>query len=541
MPWRWSFNFSISEFQYFFDVSAENVPSTVKQKTKPNQTIKYSEVILAKLTPLRKGKVLTSFSMFGTNQKIKDFQLRVEMVEEESIHIYGNTECIEVHLYLTKKIFDKIADLVKLKQVNAPHLFLSGVSGFYSDWSPDTSTESIKIFTSPDDHGLEVSENFKITPPCLGKVNEFNLVLGSNIDQELSCVEEDRAWVDEMTSSWIAEKCRDYEYMLEEDDEYTENQENIQNSDLDKDEVSITGKAASTIADNIPDFKEIFQYSKQRLIYEELIINVSIYASKNNLSQNSRDKLYYDIVSLMSDLEEVFIEGSWSDYKGKESVSDHASKAAHLWSHQRVDLEKVKKGEIPWIGKLDLFYVLEGYLALPVRSRKIDRMFVDALVAAEIFQYAKQSFYLPDYLEGLSTSPFARSHPLLLFDKDLSWLSIVILGIPVGILFGLDQAFHFQGNWLFWAGSFFVGLWLLMSAIRLVALPYGWISDRKDKQKTENLLNEMTAVYLELDGGGMISASHIRDRLSKTTEMGVIWPDASYPLLDDIIARDGRM
>jgi hypothetical protein len=44
---------------------------------------------------------------------------------------------------------------------------------------------------------------------------------------------------------------------------------------------------------------------------------------------------------------------------------------------------------------------------------------------------------MPDWL-------FLRRHPLLRCVKYLGWLSIFTLGIPIGILIGLDQKFGAQ-------------------------------------------------------------------------------------------------
>ena len=49
----------------------------------------------------------------------------------------------------------------------------------------------------------------------------------------------------------------------------------------------------------------------------------------------------------------------------------------------------------------------------------------------------------------------------------------------------------------------------------------------------------MNAVYTEIGGGVIVSAKYVRERLMNTTEKGAIWPSEVFPLLDDIIDRDG--
>jgi hypothetical protein len=64
-----------------------------------------------------------------------------------------------------------------------------------------------------------------------------------------------------------------------------------------------------------------------------------------------------------------------------------------------------------------------------------------------------------------------------------------------------------------------------------------WLSDRRNRRKVIHLLDTMNSVYTEIGGGSVVSAKHIRERLTSTTDKGVIWPSEVFPLLDDIIAR----
>ena len=167
-------------------------------------------------------------------------------------------------------------------------------------------------------------------------------------------------------------------------------------------------------------------------------------------------------------------------------------------------------------------------------------MLVDALVAAELYAYSEQMLHIPAFLRDLSTSPFARNHPLWQFVKGHALTLVFIVAIPIGGLVALVKIFDFQGIWPLWVSLEVIGIWGLLFLIGLVALPSFWASESQSKKKVINLLDAMNSVYTEIDGH-IISAKHIRERLTNTTDKGAIWPSEVFPLLDDIIDRDGVM
>ena len=52
---------------------------------------------------------------------------------------------------------------------------------------------------------------------------------------------------------------------------------------------------------------------------------------------------------------------------------------------------------MPYIDRSSLADAVESYLKLPIRNRSIDRMLVDALVAAEVIAYAKETLHVPTH------------------------------------------------------------------------------------------------------------------------------------------------
>ena len=137
----------------------------------------------------------TAFSMFGTGRYIRNFWLTIYKLEEgdndECCNLWGcvsyTTDCdfhdvttddtINIYLYLSQKRFNSIAEVIKNQRVDVVQVRLKRVSGFYSDWSPSISTNSVKILVAADDQNLVCPENCDIVPPRLGAVGEFGLTI----------------------------------------------------------------------------------------------------------------------------------------------------------------------------------------------------------------------------------------------------------------------------------------------------------------------------------------------------------------------------
>ncbi|MGO4440312.1 hypothetical protein [Rhizobium sp. RAF56] len=54
---------------------------------------------------------------------------------------------------------------------------VGGVEGFYAEWSPSISTDSIKVLTADKEHKVEIPDGCEIQPWRLGKVSEAELYL----------------------------------------------------------------------------------------------------------------------------------------------------------------------------------------------------------------------------------------------------------------------------------------------------------------------------------------------------------------------------
>ena len=107
------------------------------------------------------------------------------------------------------------------------------------------------------------------------------------------------------------------------------------------------------------------------------------------------------------------------------------------------------------------------------------------------------------------------------------------------MLFTAIELFDLKGNWPFFLGYGFFGLWVLLSLIGLSSLPGFWSVVTLQKRNASELLQTLDNVYNEIGAGRILSARHIRERLYSTADQGVVWPAEVFPLLDDIIDRGG--
>jgi hypothetical protein len=192
IPWDWSLNFEAVELARSLEIREDGL---VGEESKIN----VSERLYGKLLPSVQSREAGYYSMFGTQRQIKQFHLfifRATSSEKESCYVWGSAsytsdldfedvtepDCLQINVSLSSEKFDQVMDFVK-----SPHgatgvaIRLSGVSGFYSDWSPSIRTDSIKVLANTQDQKLENPENLAVDPPTLGHVQNFQISVRQNL------------------------------------------------------------------------------------------------------------------------------------------------------------------------------------------------------------------------------------------------------------------------------------------------------------------------------------------------------------------------
>lgn len=198
IPWKWNLYFTASELRHNYSIDIyKSEESSADEDSEPTQDSENISGILHSGI-CSDGKSLEDdvlYSMFGTNRRINHFHLSIRKAKEDSVkaecRILGivsytaeidfsektTDDNVYINLVLMPQQFNKIAELIKAKRVDILQIYLSDVSGFYSDWSPSISTSHIKILTDSKDHKVIVKDDSKIDPPRLGDVGECSMTV----------------------------------------------------------------------------------------------------------------------------------------------------------------------------------------------------------------------------------------------------------------------------------------------------------------------------------------------------------------------------
>jgi len=132
--------------------------------------------------------------MFGTNRTITEFSLRIFKVNDDSeeqcsvwggvsytseidFHNETHPDTIEIHLALTNANFNKLAKIISNKSVDVIRVGISRVSGFYSNWSPLSTTNCVKVLTCESEQEVIRPDGCDVFIPRLGEVGKFELSL----------------------------------------------------------------------------------------------------------------------------------------------------------------------------------------------------------------------------------------------------------------------------------------------------------------------------------------------------------------------------
>jgi hypothetical protein len=184
--------------------------------------------------------------------------------------------------------------------------------------------------------------------------------------------------------------------------------------------------------------------------------------------------------------------------------------------------------------------VVSRYLSLPFRCRELDRLLAEILIASEMYGFAVVMLHESYSILFPGRSPL-KYHPLIAYFVSLSFEVLVLLVLAGAFLFGGLRGWLSQGWALALAGV--PALYFLVSVTRSTfSLPSAWATNRKGRQRVAEMMQAMFSFYPEIvSSSGPISASHIRERASDISKMGVVWPPPLFALLDDVIDRTNRL
>lgn len=215
IPWAWNNHFVATNLYYNLNFSGKSKNSSRLKflDANRNEISKLKQRNISKQMPIDEGESIvailksendeTSYSMFGTDRTIKDIYLSIykdSNQTKEYCYAWGcpsyETEIdfrnliepdrIQFNLFIKAEKFNKILELLKTNNISQLKFTVSGVNGFYSEWSPSISTSQIKVLTHDSNHKVEIDKKSKLTPaqqkniPRMDEVLDFNLWITKN-------------------------------------------------------------------------------------------------------------------------------------------------------------------------------------------------------------------------------------------------------------------------------------------------------------------------------------------------------------------------
>jgi hypothetical protein len=186
VPWKWTLDFRATELKYMRGFQSSNA-----RFSQAGELIR----ITLKPEPDFSSLHTPKYSLFGTNRIIQDFSLNIYKLQDEQAEekctawgavsftheIDGDSrtenDLLAFRIDLKPENYDVLCYFAK-HGGNRDQLLLSvtGVSGFYAEWSPLISTNNIKILATDTEQNVIQPEGSD-EPPRLGEISEFKLDL----------------------------------------------------------------------------------------------------------------------------------------------------------------------------------------------------------------------------------------------------------------------------------------------------------------------------------------------------------------------------
>lgn len=201
IPWRWTLNFKGTELAVSDGLGFDGVDFKGNDR---EVTATHRHRIRVKLRPGGMGDDddwtdEPSYSFFGTDRTITDFQLEVLPVaadQKEGCSSWGSvsytteadfrddttTDTVQFYLMVSQAMFDRYIWNIAQGLADEIYLAVGNVAGFYSDWSPSITTTDIKVLAGTEHVVAGASD---IDLPRLGKIGntEFYMIARRQLER----------------------------------------------------------------------------------------------------------------------------------------------------------------------------------------------------------------------------------------------------------------------------------------------------------------------------------------------------------------------
>lgn len=521
---RFPQHFLIEDLTYHWGMSDKVSRFVVDYDKKTNDNLQNSikhegwERLEGNLTSARG----TAYSMFGADRIVEDFKLFITPGNQFEYTLSAFDNAIQLYITLMQNDFSQIVEKLQSGLIEKGYLSFVANGGLYSedaffDYDPDI----IKVLTQEFAKNCLQIENEDEKPSVLGDVRNLEYSFSSRMSsaKARSPHSLDYCWVNEKVDMVIRS---DAEYYKEFDSGSDEEQTSILNEELEKKLI----------------------YSPMAKLLKEMLFEARACYVQKKITIEQLEELSKEIIDLVESMANAFQEDSWHDYKDNaDALSEFYQRKWALWRHTHINFHKIIKGEKrKFVEIIDLKNLVSRFLRLPIRSPQFSRILIDAMIYHETAAFAETLLYaspLEKSIGGVEHKILLRGHPLWRFFKSHLMTFIVLAVLPIGGFWLAADKFDVREEWTFWMAIGCVGLFTLNFALGVISLPHAWISEAKEKKRVTKLLEEMTAIYSHIGSGEIISARFVWKKLENTTNDGAVWTPEIFPLLDDVMKRDG--
>jgi len=270
------------------------------------------------------------------------------------------------------------------------------------------------------------------------------------------------------------------------------------------------------------DFMPSIRFSQYYGLLDKISLDAKNYAVKNGLTASAYEELLDNAFPVA-----YLLKSGRFEYEDSDLTGEQERERYNFWRHNPQLLNAVKIKKPPHFDRGEIEGAAKIYLDLPFRSSELDKLLVDMLMALEFSAFADQMLNPNPY--G-TTSPLKQLHPF--------WMFLIGLVANAVLFIGLGSAALYLG-WE-WVGGILIGIFFLLTAISIFALPFAVWRFYKARKQIAELLLSMSTAYQCLNSGGPISVRHLQEMINVSINKGAVWPAPLFALLDDIQARDGR-
>jgi hypothetical protein len=133
--------------------------------------------------------------------------------------------------------------------------------------------------------------------------------------------------------------------------------------------------------------EDLQRAKRQHSQYRYLLVQITQAAKQHAAKAGITDKLQfqYDILHRAVGLVDCLRSALIRDFS-----YDDPRKDWNFWRHERFPFYQVKNRKVPYIDRSQLEDAVVRYLELPYRAQAIDRLFIEVLVAAEMYAYGDE-------------------------------------------------------------------------------------------------------------------------------------------------------